>query len=190
VSLSFLAAVLACAVLLLAAIAAHLWIISRRDLRRRLGEPYRPRHGRAAPGDPADGTDPDGEQYVRQLRGDDDEGFWDEPAPGGRIEILTGPGAPIPQTSETVTGVLERQRQHMPRREPGAQMAAAPLLRTAPADAGLLGEPLAAMIAWQPGRDGEHTGPLAILGRPGQTPAELAARLAAKHLTAPPEMTP
>jgi hypothetical protein len=151
----FLAAVLACALMLLTAIAAHLWIISRRDLRRKLGPPYRPQHARAALADPADRTDPDGEQYVRQLREPD---------------------------RQPVTGQPPPRAGDMPRREPGAQMPAAPPLRTARPDAGLLGELLGALRDWQPGQDIEHTGPLAILGRPGRTPAQIADRLAAKHM--------
>jgi hypothetical protein len=53
----------------------------------------------------------------------------------------------------------------------------------APADPGRLSQLLGALRAWtpQPG-SADPTGPLAILGRPGSTPAELASRLAAKHM--------
>jgi len=39
--------------------------------------------------------------------------WWDEDAPAGRIEILTGPGAAIRQTSEVTLGVLARVRDRL-----------------------------------------------------------------------------
>jgi hypothetical protein len=77
-----------------------------------------------------------------------------------------------------------REPAALPQRDP-APPPGPPRMLPAPADpgAGRLSQVLGALRAWtpQPG-SADPTGPLAILGRPGSTPAELASRLAAKHM--------
>ena len=64
-------------------------------------------HGAHAFPDPADRADPDGEAFIASLR-DPDGDWWDRHAPPPRVEVLTGPGTRIRQTSEVTASVLAR----------------------------------------------------------------------------------
>jgi len=83
--------VLICCGLLAAWLGAYLWLT-----RASRTAPYQGRHVPFA--NPADRTDPDGDQWLQQVRperlpaGDTSDtsqpDWWDEPAPSGRVEVL------------------------------------------------------------------------------------------------------
>ena len=70
------------------------------------GQHARPHEGRHEFADRADRIDPYGEAYVTALR---EDGWWEQHAPRpSRVEVLTGPGTQIRQTSEVTAAVLAR----------------------------------------------------------------------------------
>jgi hypothetical protein len=154
-------AVLICAGLLLAWLALYSWLTTARKT-----APYQPRHSHVPFADPADRTDPDGEQYVAQLRTagrlpycwDEDEadaGWWNRGAPQGAVEVLTGPQARIVHTSQLTLNVLQRVR-----------------------------DGLSAPPASDGGDGGPATGEMpALLAAGTITPAQVTAKLAARYLT-------
>jgi hypothetical protein len=68
-----------------------------------------PRGEHAAFADPADRTDPYGDNWPPPEPGEPDDGFWEQHAPlPARVEVITGPGTRIRQTSEVTASVLAK----------------------------------------------------------------------------------
>jgi hypothetical protein len=97
-------AILICAALILAWFAVYSWSTASKRT-----APHQLRHVPFA--DPADDSDPYGEEFIAQLTGGPD--WWDEDPPPVRVEVLTGPGRRIAQTSELTLSVLARVRDRL-----------------------------------------------------------------------------
>jgi hypothetical protein len=158
-------AIVVCAVLILAWFALYAVFTRRPD-----GRHARPHEGRHELADPADITDPDGEQYIAQLRTegrfpycwDEDEtdaGWWAQQAPRGLVEI-TGPAEQLARTSALTATVLTRVHDSLT------------ALTTTPAG-----------DDHDPDIDDTGRQPIAVCTW-GKTAPELADELAAKYLTA------
>jgi hypothetical protein len=108
-----LPAFIVCAAALLGCFGTAIWITAR--------QPAAGRHARRA------AASAEGDRFVAELRGEDpppeeqpgppgrgdpdDTAWWDvTPPQPPAVEVLTGPGAPIRQTSEVTIGVLARVR--------------------------------------------------------------------------------
>jgi hypothetical protein len=76
----------------------------------------KPPHGRHAFPDPADTADPDGEQYIADLKRDPDADWWAHHAPlPPRVTVVTGPLAILGRDGMTPAQLADRlAARHMP----------------------------------------------------------------------------